>query len=300
MSRLERVGYLLLIAVAVAIILLRPSTSEVKTVTVPALKTPTGVPLIPANKIHPPRESSIHPDGYSPEAPPAPTNRLQLSSVPLCTQICARTIEGFEGFSSCPYWDSYGGVATRGYGETEGISMGSPCISRSYGERNLIYRAERFYGYAITRLHTHFNVNQVAALYSFLWNLGAGIMPPGSSLAIAIQHHNPYPLLAYDRAGGVVLAGLVTRRHAEVALFLKPAHEETPAQRRAREHRERVKRLHADVAELAGLNKALAGGRCLHGYQHLNREQRRRCNVWRAKHARLNRDVKRLRRMGIR
>ena len=173
--------------------------------------------------------SACTPEGAKPQGPPSKFS-LGGRQVHL-SHHGAVFIEGFEGFSSCPYWDSYGGVATRGYGETEGIHMSSPCISRAYGEHNLIYRAERFYGWAIRRLGVSFNRNQADALFSFLWNLGAGIAPPGSSLARALQHHNPYPLLAYVHAGGQVLAGLVTRRRAEVRLFL------TPVRDRAAEHR---------------------------------------------------------------
>src|ERR1019366_8176203 len=47
-------------------------------------------------------------------------------------------IANFEGFSSCPYWDSYGSVWTRGYGEAGGrISGNSPCITRQQGQVNL-------------------------------------------------------------------------------------------------------------------------------------------------------------------
>lgn len=249
--------------------------------------------LIPASKIRVPPQTAVHPDGYAPKAPPKGFT-LQGSQIHL-SHNGAVFIESFEGWASCPYWDAYGGVWTRGYGETEGIHGGSACISRSFGERNLIYRAERFYGWAIKGLGVSFNQNQADALFSFTWNLGAGIFT--GSLRYQIQHHNPYGLLAYVHAGGVTLAGLVRRRRAEVALFLKPAQKETPAQRKARVHRERVARLHADYRTRRSLDKALAGHRCLNGYQHLSRDTRRKCTVWRAKHGAVNRDILRLRRL---
>jgi lysozyme len=242
-------------------------------------------------------QSAVRPDGYTPGTPPSGFT-LTGSQIHISANG-VRFILGFEGFRSCPYFDSYGGVWTRGAGETEGIGPHSACISLSYGIANLKYRAERFYGYAIKRLSTSFNQNEIDAQFSFLWNLGAGIDPPGSALAIGFQHHSCAGILAYDRAGGVVLAGLVTRRRAECQRFHEPAHEETPAQHRARVHSERVARLHADYLRRRGLNSALNGHRCLHGYAHLSSDARRKCTVWRAAHGSINRDIARLHKLGI-
>lgn len=132
----------------------------------------------------------------------------------------------------CPYWDPYGGVWTRGFGETDwGGDFGGVCITHAQAEANLHYLMEADYQYAVRDLGVSFNHHQVDALDSFVWNLGAGIFT--GSLRYAIQHYDPYPMLAYDMAGGQVLPGLVERRHAEVALFLEPEGE-SPAARRAR------------------------------------------------------------------
>ncbi len=41
-----------------------------------------------------------------------------------------KLVADFEGFSSCPYWDPYGRVATRGYGETDfHDTFGGRCIT---------------------------------------------------------------------------------------------------------------------------------------------------------------------------
>lgn len=133
-------------------------------------------------------------------------------------------IEGFEGFSSVPYWDGYGRVWTRGYGETEGIAADSPWISRAQAQANLRSRIERFYEPSIRALDVPFDANQWDALCSFAWNLGAGIFTGG--LRAALEHRN-WPLAAqimrqYVYAGGQVLQGLVNRREAEVRLFLTP------------------------------------------------------------------------------
>lgn len=291
---LKRLAPLLLL---VALVLAGCGSTRVvtHTVTTRAPQAQPGEAVVPVHRIVI-RESAARPDGYSPASPPL-VPKLFGSSIHVSAHG-ARFIEGFEGFSSCPYWDPYGSVATRGYGETEGISMGSGCISRSFGERNLIYRLERFYGWAVRGLGVSLNQNQADALYSFAWNLGAGIFR--GSLRYSLQHHNPYPLLGYDHAGGQVLSGLARRRRAEVALYLTPAHEETPAQRRARIHRERVARLHRDYRARRALDGVLAHEHCLHGYRHFSRRHMRRCNVWRGRHAAVNRDIKALHRLGIR
>jgi GH24 family phage-related lysozyme (muramidase) len=246
------------------------------------------------------KQSALRPDGYTPAAPPPVSPFSLIGSQIHLSHRGAELIEGFEGFSSCPYFDSAGGVPTRGFGETEGIRMSSACISRAFGERNLIFRAERFYGFAIKRLSTSFNQNEIDAQFSFLWNLGAGIDPPGSALAVGFQHHSCLGILAYDHAGGVVLSGLARRRRAECQRFHEPAHEETPAQHRARVRRERTGRLHADYRDRRKLDRVLAHERCLHGYRGFSRDHRRKCTKWRSRHARTNRDIKRLHRLGVR
>jgi lysozyme len=270
----------------------------VERVPVTAIATVCEAEPIPLNAKPCVPESAVRPDGYAAEAPPS-TFGLTGSQIHL-SHRGAQLIESFEGFGSCPYFDSFGGVWTRGYGETEGIHSFSPCISRSFGERNLIFRAERFYGFAIKRLRTSFNQNEVDAQFSFLWNLGAGIDPPGSSLAIGFQHHSCAGILSYDHAGGVVLSGLARRRRAECQRFHEPAHEETPAQHRARVKRERTKRLHADYRKRRGLRAVVAARHCSHGYRGFSRDHRRKCTVWRSHGAQVNRDIARLRNLGIR
>lgn len=139
-------------------------------------------------------------------------------------------IEGFEGFSSAPYWDSYGRVWTRGFGETEGIHQGSNDISRAEGTANLKSRLERFYEPSIRALGVDFDQNQWDALCSFAWNLGAGIFT--GSLRSALQGREwaraAGMMRGYDHAGGVVLAGLQRRREEEMRLFLTPGKRPDP------------------------------------------------------------------------
>jgi lysozyme len=135
-------------------------------------------------------------------------------------------IEEFEGFSSRVYWDSYGRVYTRGFGETEGIHADSPPISRERAQANLKNLLEDRYYYAIKDIGKDFNENEISSILSTLWNLGAGIIAQGTELGDFLREgkftHYANALLNYDHAGGVVLPGLRTRREEERKLFLTP------------------------------------------------------------------------------
>ena len=80
---------------------------------------------------------------------------------------------------------------------------------------NLVYLVNTQYLPAVRGLGRSYDHHRVTALASFTWNFGAGIWV--GSLRSAIQHYDPYPMLGYDRAGGVVLSA-ASRRRAEVAL----------------------------------------------------------------------------------
>ncbi len=135
-------------------------------------------------------------------------------------------IEEFEGFSSTPYWDAYGRVWTRGFGETEGITQHSPAISRAAAQLRLRELVQARYEPAIRALGVPLNQNQWDALCSFTWNLGAGIFT--GELRAALQGREweraAQLMRSYDHAGGQVLEGLARRRQIEVKLFLtRPA-----------------------------------------------------------------------------
>jgi lysozyme len=129
-------------------------------------------------------------------------------------------IASFEGFSSSVYWDSYGKVYTRGFGETEGITRNSPSISREYGMRHLRHLIQTRYEWAVNELHPS-TQNAYDALCSFAYNLGAGIFKGNLRDALVRHDYNRAGeiMLQYDHAGGVRLAGLTRRRRAEVELL---------------------------------------------------------------------------------
>jgi len=172
-----------------------------------------------------PPESSVTPDGARPQAPPS-TFSLTPSSMHVSAKGLA-LIEGFEGFDGCPYWDVYGKVWSRGFGETDWSGdFGGVCISRAEAEANLRRKLAVDFEWAIRDLGVALNQNQWDALCSFVWNLGVGILDQGTPVGDALRardfHAATQAMLGYVYAGGVVLPGLVTRRQEEVALFDAP------------------------------------------------------------------------------
>lgn len=138
-------------------------------------------------------------------------------------------VAGWEGFRSCPYRDPVG-VWTRGYGETQGISSGSRCITQAEAQANLKRRLEEDYLSAVPRVR-RLKACERAALASFAYNNGAGaVSDPGiSTLAKRLKssegrtyrkrkkiYREEIPRWVF--AGGQRFEGLVKRRAAEVRL----------------------------------------------------------------------------------
>lgn len=218
----------------------------------------------------------------------------------------ALLIENFEETQKsvyCPYWDAYGHVWTRGFGETDWSgNFGGRCISHAQATHNLVAFVETKYQYAVRSLGINLNQCQVNASDSLVWNLGPGVLLPGGSLRGAFQRHEWSAILGYDHAGGVVLSGLARRRQIEYHELTRSCpYGETPAQQAARIKHERRVKLGHDYGRRLALNKAIAANHCLNprGYGHYSKHHREACIKWRAEHAAVNRDIKRLHALGI-
>jgi lysozyme len=143
-------------------------------------------------------------------------------------------IRAFEGFRAKAYRDAVG-VWTIGFGHTAmagapGVSQGME-ISRAEAEK-ILARDVAGFARGVARLVTaQLNDNEFSALVSFAYNVGLGNFSASSVLkAVNAADHEAVPrrLQLWVKAGGRVLPGLVKRRAAEAALFLKSA--EAPAQ----------------------------------------------------------------------
>lgn len=194
----------------------------------PPSKAPSPATLIPREAIRVPVESSRIPEGArgADESHYITGNPVTLTGSSIrIDAFGAKLIEGFENVYEavyCPFFDPYGHVWTRAFGETDfagdfPIVNGTRCISHAQAEANVRRLVEADYQAAVRALGMNLSQLQVDALDDFVWNLGGGIFVGG--LRARIEGREWSALLAYDRAGGVVLSGLERRRETEVRLL---------------------------------------------------------------------------------
>ena len=132
----------------------------------------------------------------------------------------ANLIAGFEGFRSCPYFD----VDHYSIGFGSRSSRCARCISRAEAQAKLRHQVDETYGDAVNDLPGELNQNQFDALTSFVYNVGPGAIEKDTRVGQALRRKQWQAaadgMLAYTRAGGRVLQGLVNRRRAERRLFM--------------------------------------------------------------------------------
>jgi lysozyme len=134
-------------------------------------------------------------------------------------------IRKFEGFRARAYRDAVG-VWTIGYGHT--AMAGAPqvkaglSVTREKAAQILVRDVVQFSEGVASAVKVELNDNQFSALVSFAYNVGLGNFRKSSVLkAVNAEDHDTVPrrLALWNRAGGRVLPGLVTRRAAEGALY---------------------------------------------------------------------------------
>lgn len=174
----------------------------------------------------------------TPYTPPPPTNPLpdntsdsqshtsNVSSMNISTKGID-AIKRFEGFRENAYQDSVG-VWTIGYGTTE-AALGyavTPGMKMSESEANtyLLEHLNSSYVPAVKRYVTaEATQGEFDAMVSFVYNLGSGNFSTSTLLKKfnAGDHEGAAKeFLRWNKAGGVPLAGLTTRRQAEMETFL--------------------------------------------------------------------------------
>jgi lysozyme len=130
----------------------------------------------------------------------------------------------FEGFRAksyrCP-----AGVWTIGYGETKGIRPGD-VISEPAARKRLAIRLEEFQtGVKAALGDAPATPNQLDAMTSLAYNIGLGAFQKSSVCKRhrAGDHAGAARAFAlWNKAGGRVLPGLVSRRAAEIRLYQLP------------------------------------------------------------------------------
>lgn len=132
-------------------------------------------------------------------------------------------LKQFEGFRNKAYLDPVG-IPTIGYGFTKGVKMGQ-VMSREAADKRLAQEVAEFEKGVKSAISTATNDNQLSAMVSLAYNIGIGAFKKSSVL----RRHNQCDFLGaadafsmWVKAGGKTLPGLVRRRNAEAALYLKP------------------------------------------------------------------------------
>lgn len=143
-------------------------------------------------------------------------------------------IKHFEGFVPHTYTDTVG-VPSIGYGTTAAAGVGivpvpGMEISERQAEKYLVAALEKFAKKIEPHIKAEMNENEWAAFLSLAYNIG----PFAFSTSTALRRFNEGDklgaadaILWFNKAGSRTLRGLVRRRHAERALFLRPV-ERTP------------------------------------------------------------------------
>jgi lysozyme len=131
-----------------------------------------------------------------------------------------KLIEDMEGLRLNAYQD-VAGVWTNGYGNTHGVIPGST-ITAAQAESDLLSNVAGSEYVVNTVVKVQLNQNQFDALVDFVFNLGSGNFQSSTLLRLLNQGNyaqaaNEFP--KWNHAGGVVVAGLTTRRLAEQAMF---------------------------------------------------------------------------------
>ena len=132
-------------------------------------------------------------------------------------------VKHYEGFRNKAYLCPVG-VWSIGYGTTRGVEPGDS-VTRQEAEDMLMADIRRFEREVKTLIRVPINENQFSALVSFAYNLGADNLR--KSTLRAFVNRGDYSgaateFLRWVHAGGKEMPGLLARRKAERALFLKP------------------------------------------------------------------------------
>lgn len=169
-------------------------------------------------------------ESFSPTAYPDPASELAEK----CRSLGLRPAD----YAAFPAWKTYSGQPwTIGWGET-GPNIGPGLVwTREYADKSFAKRLEGYEMQLAYLLRSHkITSNQFSALVSFAYNVGMDDMPPflahcekitPNTIAKSWRLKELDPekvknrLPRYNKARGRVLKGLVRRRAAELALFLK-------------------------------------------------------------------------------
>ena len=129
-------------------------------------------------------------------------------------------IQKFEGCELESYRCS-ADVPTIGFGHTRGVTDGDTCTQEEANQL-LADDLEEFEGYVAKLVDIDLTQNEFDAMVAWTFNLG----PTNLKSSTLLQKLNeddradvPHQIKRWNKAGGIVLNGLVRRREAEALLF---------------------------------------------------------------------------------
>jgi lysozyme len=129
-------------------------------------------------------------------------------------------IQKFEGCELESYRCS-ADVPTIGFGHTRGVKDGDTCTQEEANQL-LADDLEEFEGYVAKLVDIDLTQNEFDAMVAWTFNLG----PTNLKSSTLLQKLNeddradvPHQMKRWNKAGGIVLNGLVRRREAEALLF---------------------------------------------------------------------------------
>lgn len=168
-----------------------------------------------------------------------------MNNVPDNVVDLAKHLEGLPGGKPAlkPYLDQ-AGVATNGYGHTEGVTMQSPDIDDPTATANLINDLDVAAEGVDHLVKVPVTPNQRGALILFVLNEGEGALASSTLLKLlnsgnydgALKQFDEW-VYYHDRQGVAHISdGLQARRATEKALWLTPISGSTPAPEMARTH----------------------------------------------------------------
>lgn len=155
------------------------------------------------------------------EAYPDPGSKLHKA----CR--AARISPDDGGYRKMPRWESIPGDPwTIGYGDTGPDVRPGLTITEAEAEERLLRRLEEEFEPGVERmLAVEVTDNQFSALVSFAYNVGLRALSESSLLRLVNAEDIEGAAAQFSRwnkSGGKVLDGLITRRAAERELFLTP------------------------------------------------------------------------------
>ena len=143
-------------------------------------------------------------------------------------------IKEFEGFRAKAYLDPVG-ILTIGYGTTAAAGVGiiprlGMTITEAEAERYLMAAVDKFAAQIAPKITAPINENEFGAFVSLAYNIGPSAFGKSSALRkfnAGDKSGAASAFLLWNKAGGKVMQGLIRRRNAERALFMRPVNRGT-------------------------------------------------------------------------